>query len=113
VEINKGNSAGMVWVISTPENVEKPSTVQSCVPYGQAVGPAKTIKPAAPLHDGLPYLGIIDTGDRARYGIPFCIARDSQGNPTLTKWNENGDGCTDVPLNGTDKPSLFKRWFRK
>ncbi|WP_148264894.1 hypothetical protein [Collimonas fungivorans] len=113
VEINKGSSAGMVWVISTAENVEKPSTVQNCVRYGQAAGPAKTIKPAAPLREGLPYLGIIDTGDRARYGIPFCIGRDSQTNPILTKWNENGDGCTEVPLNQTDKPSLFKRWFSK
>ncbi|MEM4986246.1 hypothetical protein V8G57_02480 [Collimonas sp. H4R21] len=113
VEINKGSSAGMVWVISTPEKAEKPSTVQSCVRYGQTVGSTKTIKPAAPLRDGFPYLGIIDTGDRARYGIPFCTGRDSQGNSILTKWNENGDGCTEVPLNGVDRPSLFKRWFSK
>ncbi len=113
VVINKGTAAGLIWAVSVAESAEKPSTPQSCVQYGQRKEAIKTVIAAAPLHDGLPYLAIIHLGDRARYGIPFCMGKDAQGSPALTRWNENGDGCTAAPLNEVDKPTLLWRLFGK
>lgn len=112
VAVNKGPAAGLVWAVSTKES-EQPSTSQSCIPYGQSKEPAKTIKPAIPLRDGLPYLAIIHLGDRARYGVRFCTGKDVQGHPTLTTWNEDGNRCTETPLNDADRPSFWQRTLGK
>ncbi len=52
--------------------------------------------------NGVPYL--VDIEANSHFRGKFCLKKNGSGEPLLTRWSEDGNHCTDEPLNNADKP---------
>jgi hypothetical protein len=88
-----------------------PSSANECIKYGARMPNAKTLTESMPLKYGVPYFADIEA--KRLFRVSFCLSRDARGEALLTKWSNDGDHCSDKPLNDTEKPSLWKRFLGK
>ncbi|WP_148264880.1 hypothetical protein [Collimonas fungivorans] len=100
VRVNRGEK---VWHIYDDRGLAPmPSSVEQCIKYGDNWPTGKVLKEASPLKYAVPYRA--DIGTKYLFRVAFCLSKNTSGQSLLTKWAKDGDHCTDVPLNETNKP---------
>ena len=108
VKINRG---AQVWRMDESRGLMPlPTGEARCLKYGVKWSEGKVTIEPLPLQYDVPYFVYIEAD--YKYQAPFCLAKKN-GETVLTKWAEDGDSCTDKPLNDTDKSSMWKSIFGK
>jgi hypothetical protein len=100
--LDREGTARGVWDLDI--TVQRPTTADLCIPYGESTQPQNVRVPPAPLSDDVtPYRAILNVGtpgtaDRGRFGVWFCYGKDAGGTPRLTRLDDNTLRCTAQPL---------------
>lgn len=99
VKCNRGTTTA--WRIDDEHGTEAlPASAERCVKYGTSWRTGVTATAPTPLQYDVPYYADIET--KVRFRVEFCLSQDVGGKAFLTKWAEDGNHCTRLPLKGPD-----------
>lgn len=99
IKNNRGTTTA--WQIDDEHGTEAlPASAERCVKYGTSWRTGVTATAPTPLQYDVPYYADIET--KVRFRVEFCLSQDVGGKAFLTKWAEDGNHCTRLPLKGPD-----------
>lgn len=112
--VSNRDTTKYVWQINEKQGERPlPTSAERCVKYGEYWPTAVIVTAPEPLQYDMPYFVDIATriGNGTRFRIAFCLSKDANEKPLLTKWAKDGKHCTNRPLSDGDRPWLLEWLF--